>query len=974
VREAIARASVGKGSALLISGEPGMGKTRLAHDALVHASRRGFRALEGRCDTLSGGLPYAPVVQALGRGLRELPVADRLQITDGLPVLGLLLPGLELPHDVPIGDAALDRTRLFESVLRLLDRVCRRSPVALFIDDLQWADRSTLELLAYVTRDLAAMPLLIVAAYVHDAPEADHRGPGDLLVALRRGGLVNEIALGRLSNDEVQDLVATLLGDSPGDETTRFVIDRSQGNPLFVEALIGRLQEEAILVQSGGRWALARSPAISTPPVIRDVLAERLTSLSEGERRLVDAVAVGGDGVAAAILAEVLGADQSGAADVLVERGLMVEHDIVESQYGIAHPLVREVAYEALTAAERRRWHVAFAEAYRHLLPDDVERLAVHAQRSLPLGDPAAVLDASLRAGEHALSRSAGTQAVSHFEYALELSRRERPKTVPSVLAQLGEALYRTGDRVAAADAWRQSIAALGADAAPLERARLHLRAATALSDAEFAESERHVSAGMADLGSADGTELKLELLLVAATTAHRRVDRRALREAVVRIVQIGRGVTSDQGRALVSAARLLSLLEERRYLEVETELGGRHLLRVGSPLLMARHLSVEALIAAVMGDLSTLRAVNAEAQEAARLLGVPSWDYRAHFNLFVAALYSGDWDRADEAIDEARLLGDRISHPLVSVASRLLSAILSAYRADFDAAVSACRVEDLIADGAPPQPILELATAVHGIVELEQGRFDSAAALLGGSSLPMGATMPPWDVVAMGEAFARLGRTDAAGEVARELESMGPSGSWPTAMAARIEGLAAATDGRRDEAIERLEAAAATLRSLSMPFEEARSGVEVAELMGWTRDIDATLVDRLTAWLATFDRLGAARYAGRALRLLDRFGHPGVAPSRRTAELTPRQLEIAELVAAGMSNAEIAERLFLSVRTVTSHLDHIYTRLGIGSRAALAAYAVESRVRTEPSGNSEAGESGLRILTDARKQPSEQG
>jgi DNA-binding CsgD family transcriptional regulator len=98
------------------------------------------------------------------------------------------------------------------------------------------------------------------------------------------------------------------------------------------------------------------------------------------------------------------------------------------------------------------------------------------------------------------------------------------------------------------------------------------------------------------------------------------------------------------------------------------------------------------------------------------------------------------------------------------------------------------------------------------------------------------------------------------------------------------------------------------------------------------------------------------------------------VAPSRRTAELTPRQLEIAELVAAGMSNAEIAERLFLSVRTVTSHLDHIYTRLGIGSRAALAAYAVESRVRTEPSGNSEAGESGLRILTDARKQPSEQG
>jgi DNA-binding CsgD family transcriptional regulator len=336
------------------------------------------------------------------------------------------------------------------------------------------------------------------------------------------------------------------------------------------------------------------------------------------------------------------------------------------------------------------------------------------------------------------------------------------------------------------------------------------------------------------------------------------------------------------------------------------------------------------------------LRRANAEIVAAARRIGLPSWNIRVAVGRFVDAFYSGEWDRASEVIDDIDRLATEQTNPMGAAMGYALETMLLAYRAEFDRAAAVIRsLRELAGAGVPSRAAGAIGDVAVAIVELERG--DARAALAGlerRTDMPMSGSMPPWDLVAKGEALARTGRSDEARAVAERLRSMTGAATYTEAMADRITGLAAAgaTDPR--QARGSLERARAAFAALGLPFEEARAGLELAELRLLPEPPETDGTARLSEWQGRFERLGAARYAGRARRVLLALGHEVVADTRPT-DLTSRQLEIATLVAAGLSNAEIAERLFLSIRTVTSHLDHIYTRLGIGSRAALAAYVV---------------------------------
>src|ERR1700736_5002297 len=162
------QSSLGAGVAFLVSGEAGIGKTRLAEEALALARSRGFLGVSGSCSPLEGGISYAPILEAVGVHLRQVGREALTALTMGLPDLGRLLADLKLPPPEPLGDPALEKARLFEAVTRLLERLTVKSPVALLLDDAHWADTASIEMLGHAARSLASSRFLLIITYRSD--------------------------------------------------------------------------------------------------------------------------------------------------------------------------------------------------------------------------------------------------------------------------------------------------------------------------------------------------------------------------------------------------------------------------------------------------------------------------------------------------------------------------------------------------------------------------------------------------------------------------------------------------------------------------------------------------------------------------------------------------------------------------------------------------------------------------------------
>jgi len=217
-------------------------------------------------------------------------------------------------------------------------------------------------------------------------------------------------------------------------------------------------------------------------------------------------------------------------------------------------------------------------------------------------------------------------------------------------------------------------------------------------------------------------------------------------------------------------------------------------------------------------------------------------------------------------------------------------------------------------------------------------------------------AVLPCLGLSVLGEAQVAAGDPTSALDTARRLGGLGPDAPWPAACASWVEGLARVALGERVAALACLRRAAARLDGLGLPFQAARARLGWAEVAAAGRADDehvpagrADAVEAARSSLTTFDRLGARPCADRARRLLRALGErPAAPPKVGTGELSERELQVVRLVAAGLSNTEIAGRLFISPRTVTTHLQHVYGRLGLPSRTALTRWVLERGLAAE--------------------------
>jgi hypothetical protein len=468
---ALDRVLAGEGSLVFLSGEPGIGKTRLLDQIDARGTARGARVAWGRCWESGAAPAYFPFQAALASLWRALSDDERRALaTPETAPAGQLVPGLAalVPTPPAEADAARARFVLFEAVAALLRLASRRAPVMLALDDLHDADRSSLALLSYLARDLRSMAVLIVGTF-RDVEARLSPEVGAELMRIGREGVT--LALPRLDRDESAQLARALAGEVDG-RAAEALYRATQGNPLFIGE---------VLRASGGAAPLTTADAL--PHTVREVVRQRLGLLPADSRVVLEAAATLGDEFSATAVAEALSlapetveAAFASAADA----GMLASVAGPAHRHRFAHALFREALYRDLTATRRRELHAAILAALERRHQGDprapAASLAYHALESGP-EHLARAVQWTTRAAEVALEMAAYEDALGMLERmdAQVVEQSTDPRLRGESLLALGLARGRAGDHKAGKEACRQvaELARAAGDGELLARAAL---------------------------------------------------------------------------------------------------------------------------------------------------------------------------------------------------------------------------------------------------------------------------------------------------------------------------------------------------------------------------------------------------------------------------------------------------------------------------------------------------------------------
>jgi len=426
--ERLAAAGRGEGGVVLISGEPGIGKTRLLAEFSARAQQDGWLVLSGRSYDTEGMPPYLAFAEAIAEYLRigaddeagrRLAEAAR-EVALLVPQLSEHLPG---PGDRPSTGPEATRYRLFEAVSDFFLHLSATSEAAgllLCLDDLHWADRSTLLLFQHLARKLRGARLLVIGAFRTE--EVDRSSPlFAVLAELAREQQDQRLTLARLSPEETSSFVASLSGATPAAVLVQAIHHQTEGNPFFVQEVVRHLQsQEHGLAGAGPRpedWGLSEG--------VRQVIGLRLSRLGVETQRLLENAAVLGDGFDIPLLRAVDGSEAATVTRALEEAataGMLREQ---ENAYVFGHPLIRQVIYEGLSLPRRQELHQRAAEAIETIhaagLDHHLSALATH-YRLAGAADPEKASDYATRAGDRAAAVFAFEEALRFYDMALEPS------------------------------------------------------------------------------------------------------------------------------------------------------------------------------------------------------------------------------------------------------------------------------------------------------------------------------------------------------------------------------------------------------------------------------------------------------------------------------------------------------------------------------------------------------------------------
>ncbi|MDB4874393.1 MAG: hypothetical protein JWM41_839 [Gemmatimonadetes bacterium] len=963
----------GKGSATFVVGESGIGKTHLALALAEQAAQRGFTVALGRAYPVETGVPYAVFSDAFLPVLRGVePSVLTLLTRGGTAELLQLFPALDADGraaSAARGDPAELKARLLWNFSQFLSRFAAKRPLLVVLENLQWADSASLEMLHFVARQVGGDRILLVGT--HNDP--DHRGSPALRgteQSLRSLGNAQRIRLGPLPADAITELLTRTFDADPA-RTGAFAerLHRwTGGNPFFIDETIKALVDAGQLRESAGGWIGWDVEELHVPGTIRDAVLARLADLSPNARQLADIAAVLGSRATHDELEAVSGLehdalipaiDELRGADVLTER-----EDAADIIYDFSHPLLQETLYGELGLARGRTLHGTIAESLETLYGTramaHAGELAFHYAR----GDTRHLASKAVQylraAGRDASAKYANREAADYLSAALSIAEQDVEDTTFELVMELARVRQRLGDYPGALELWRRALdsAASRGDAAQTASIERSIGLARYWSGG-FDDALAHYDASMAAARRAGDRPLEARVLIAKASclqaigkTAESREEiQRALELAAALgddglLARVHRGLVllylwagpADQAREHGELAIRLAESSGQRSVawsahwalamlggltgkseEIRRHLGEAHRIadELRSPLFRLWTSEVEIEYAAGIGEWDHAVALAERTIETARLLGQRTLLPRTLVWLGLLYLGRGDMERGKACVDEAWELsaGNESAGAVRDVFSVVPAHIgRAAYylaMGDYPKAISVGEHGLRIADRSG-----HVVWAIHRLMPV------IAEASLWASDMPRASSL--------------------AERLRRESTALGQrlGLAWADACDALVELL----NGDTERAVALLRGAVEALEAIPFVPDAARLRRQLARALAETGDRDGATRELRRAH-EVFAHLGAERELDATREQLRELGArpPTRSVTPGVAGLTGRELEIVRLVAARRSNKEIGAALGISARTASTHLSNIFSKLGVDSRGALADRAREA-------------------------------